>query len=321
MSDFPTQVGVQPAPAVEGDFASSNPRNSVLAGPGGFVAGASGLTIGRFCWRSQTALDGDGAPAILNSFGNGVPVGFVGRNQQGLITAYLGASGMQIQAGFPCFAYSAGDFWVKNNGTTVAQVNQKAFANNLTGAASFGAAGAAASSASITGTIAAATNSFTGSIAGNVLTVTALTTGTIVAGTLLTGTAGSGIASGTNIVGQLSGTTGGVGTYAIDVPGQTIPSGPITGTYGLLTATGVTGGSIGIGQTLSGTGGGGVTSGTTITGLGTGTGGAGTYYVDPTQTVTTSTFGAALATETKWYAQSVGLVGELVKISSTTQGV
>ena len=58
MSDFPNQVGVQPAPAVEGDFASSNPRFSVLFGPGGAVAGPLGLVIGRFCWRSSTALRG-----------------------------------------------------------------------------------------------------------------------------------------------------------------------------------------------------------------------------------------------------------------------
>lgn len=319
MSDFPNQVGVQPAPAVEGDFASTNPRGSLLAGPGGFVAGASGLVIGRFCWRSSTALDGDNAPAILNNYGPGIPAGFVGRNQQGLITTYLAASGMTIQSGFPCFAYSFGDFWVKNRGTTTAQVNQKCFADNNNGGASFAAAGATPTTATVTGSIAASTNSFTGSIADNVLTVTAVASGTLVPGTTLTGTAG--VATGTKIVGQLSGTAGATGTYAVSIADQTVVSGPITGTYGTMTVTGVTGGTLGVGQSLSGTGGGGVAAGSVISGLGTGLGGAGTYFVDPTQTVSTSAFGAALSTETKWYAQSVGLVGDLVKISSVQVGL
>src|SRR5258706_14001213 len=39
---FPNQVNVQPAPAVAGDFASTNPRSAYPAGPGGPVAGAAG---------------------------------------------------------------------------------------------------------------------------------------------------------------------------------------------------------------------------------------------------------------------------------------
>ena len=318
MSDFPNQVGVQPAPAFEGDFASSNPRGSVLFGPGGAVAGPNGLTVGRFCWRSTTSLDGDGAGAILNNYGAGAPTGFVGRNQQGLITKYLDASGMVIQKGFPCFAYNFGDFWVKNNGTTTAQVNQKCFASFADGTASFAAAGATPQTASVTGSIAAGTNSFTGSISGNVLTASAVT-GSIVPGTTLTGTAG--VASGTKIVGQLSGTALGAGTYAVDIGDQTVPSGPITGTYGILTVAAVSSGTLGVGDVLSGTGGGGVTTGTTITALGTGTGGTGTYYVDPTQSVAVGTvIGSVNAYETKWYAKSVGLAGELVKISSVPLG-
>lgn len=318
MSDFPSQVGVQPAPAVAGDFASANPRGSALFGPGGAIAGPSGLVVGRFCWRSSTALDGDNAGAILNNYGTGAPTGLVGRNQQGLITTYLAASGMTVPAGFPVFCYNFGDFWVKNDGTTVAQVNQKCFANYADGKASFAAAGATPSTASVTGSIAASTNSFTGSIADNVLTVTAVASGTLVPGTTLTGTAG--VATGTKIVGQLSGTAGSTGTYAVDIADQTVASGPITGTYGTLTVSAVGSGALGVGDVLSGTGGGGVTSGSVISGLGTGTGGTGTYYVDPSQTVTSTTITSALAYETKWYAKSVGAAGELVKISSVPLG-
>jgi hypothetical protein len=318
MGDFPNQIGVQPAPAVEGDFASANTPFTVLAGPGGFVAGASGVTIGRFAWNVATALDGDNVPSIINSFGAGLPLGFVHREQQGLIVTYLGAYGMTIQPGFMTILTNSGDFWVKNNGTTQALIGQKAFAKLSDGSISFAAAGSTPSSATLTGSIGAQTNAFTGSIAGNVLTVTAVSQGTIVPGTALTG---AGLATGTKIVGQLSETTGGVGTYALNIPEQTIASESMTGTYGLLTVASVSVGSVGVGDVLSGTGGGGVTAGTTITGLGTGTGAAGTYYVDTTQTVAVGTvMGSSLSIETKWICMSPGLAGELVKMSSRPNG-
>lgn len=58
---------------------------------------------------------------------------------------------------------------------------------------------------------------FTGSIAGTVLTASAMQIGTISVGNLLFG---SGIAVGTTVSGSLSG-TGGVGTYSVNIP-QTI---------------------------------------------------------------------------------------------------
>ena len=39
---FQQQVNIMPAPAVAGDFASANPRASVLNGPGDPVAGPNG---------------------------------------------------------------------------------------------------------------------------------------------------------------------------------------------------------------------------------------------------------------------------------------
>lgn len=54
--------------------------------------------------------------------------------------------------------------------------------------------------------------SLTGSIAGAVLTVTAVTAGYLSPGQTL---AGAGVAAGTSITGQLTGTPGGVGTYSV----------------------------------------------------------------------------------------------------------
>lgn len=319
MTGFQRQVNVLQAPAVEGDFASANPRQVVLAGPGALVAGPLGATVARFAWLSYGGIDGDGAPAQVNNFGSGPVSGFIHREQQALITTYLAESGMVIPAGFPVTLFDSGDFWVKNNGTTNAVPGQKCFANYSDGKSSFAAAAATPSTASVVGTIAAATASVTGSIAGNVLTVTAVGSGALVPGGTLSGTGGGGVASGTQIVSQLSGSTGGIGTYSVSIAGQSVSSTTITETYGLLTVASVNSGTIGVGDVLaSGTA---VTTGTIITGLGTGTGLTGTYYVSPTQNSTPSiTITAALAVETKWYARSFGLPGELVKISEQVLG-
>src|ERR1019366_3550982 len=99
----------------------------------------------------------------------------------------------------------------------------------LTGKASlFEATGSATTGASATGSsIAASTFSVTASTAHNQLTVTAVGSGAVVAGATLTALA----ASGTKVVGQLSGTIGGIGIYEVDIPEQTVASGTITGTY------------------------------------------------------------------------------------------
>ena len=133
---------------------------------------------------------------------------------------------------------------------------------------------------------------FTGSISGTTLTVTAVTNGTIAINQALFGV---GIAQETVITALGSG-TGGIGTYTINTS-QTIASelmnsatagavvtGSISGTT--LTVTAVTSGTLYVGQTIQGST---VTAQTIITALGTGTGGAGTYTVNNSQTVTSRT--------------------------------
>jgi hypothetical protein len=312
--NFQQQVNSQPAPAVEGDFCSSNPRYSVDAGPNGLVAGTS-LIVGRAAWVTPP-VDGDGFPAIANSFGSGKITGILHREQQALFTAYLQEVSMQVPAGFGITLMSDADLWVKNNGTTVAQVGQKAYAAFSNGMFSFAATGAATAGASATGTIAAETGSWTGSIAGYVMTVTGAVTGLVVPGGILSG---SGVVTGTQVVSQISGTPNGDGTYYVSLE-QTVASTTISETYGLFTAVSAQTGTWAVGDVLSGAGGGGVTTGTQITGLGTGTGGLGTYYVQTTQTVTSTTISSVLNVETSWIAMSAGNVGELVKISRKSLG-
>lgn len=114
--------------------------------------------------------------------------------------------------------------------------------------------------------------SFTASIAGNTMTASAVT-GTIGIGQFVSGT---NVQPGTKILNQLSGTTGGAGTYNVAV-NQTVSS---------TTMTTITSGVLYVGAVISGTG---VTAGTTITAFGTGTGGAGTYTVSVSQLVPSAT--------------------------------
>lgn len=316
---FQTQVNVQPAAAVAGDFASANPRYSVLAGAGGLVAGALGVYVGRFAWLSDAALDSDNAPAIVNNFGAGPVAGFVHREQQGLITDYLSPASMRVPEGFALTLMSGGDFWVVNDGAAQALPGMYAYADFGDGKVTFAAASSPDTSGAATGTIAAGASAFTGAIENNVLTVTALTPGDkIPVGTII---AGAGVAAGSQIVAQLSGDALGEGTYALSIAEQDVDAVAMTGSYGLFTAVSGLSGTFEVGDTLAGAGGGGVTAGTKITALGTGTGGLGTYYVSPTQTVTSTAISTAAANvQTKWVCMSPGLPGELVKISSQPLG-
>lgn len=312
---FQTQVNTQPAPAVAGDFCDANPRFTVDAGAGAIVAGSLGVYVARFAWLSYAEVDGNSAPAIANNFGSGPVDGFVHREQHGLITTYLADASLQVPEGFLVTLFSGGGFWVTNDGAAEALKGMKAYANFADGKITFAATGSAAGGGSATGTIAAGLVDFTASINDNVLDVSAVSSGTIEVGTIISGT---GVASGTQIVAQLSGTAGGVGTYALSIPEQTVTSESMTGAYGTFTAASGLSGTFGVGDTLSGTG---VTAGATITALGTGQGGLGTYIVSPSQTVSSETITAgAINVETKWYCMSPGLPGELVKISDHPLG-
>lgn len=319
---FQTIINTQPAPAVAGDFASANPRNFYPAGPGGLVAGPAGLVVGNFAWVSSAAIDPDSGPIIANSFGSGPVTGFVHRRQQGLITNFLADSSMVIPGGFMCDLLTAGDIWIKNSGSSIATPGMFAYANYATGVATFAAASAASTSTSTTFSISAQTFSTTASVNGNILTVTAVGSGSIYPGSVLSSTAAS-----ATILSQLTSTAalgalGGTGTYSLSVPEQTVASTTITGTYGLLTLGGTVTGNFSLGETLTGTS---VPTGATITANAsngvslTGAGAAGTY-VTLTGTASSGTITGASNVVTKWFANSAGLTGEVIRCSSQVLG-
>ena len=134
---FQTQVNLQQAPAVEGDFASSNPRASVVTGEGAFVAGTGGVTIGQFAWVQADGRTVKNSPAA----GTPVPDGYIHREQQGLITTYLAESGMIIPEGFPVTIMRSGDYYDKAT-VAAATKGQKAFAKLTDGTMQAGNAGA-----------------------------------------------------------------------------------------------------------------------------------------------------------------------------------
>lgn len=323
--DFPSQVGVQPAPAVEGDFCDTNPRSMVNAGQGGLVAGPNGARVGRWCWWNQASIDNDNAPSyVSNVNGSGPPTGFCFRNQQALITTYLASSGMVIPAGFPVTLAKIAGVWVKNaNASGNAEIGQYAFAVFADGSTVFGAGGTVGTTGinalSATGSIGAGSTTFTGAISGNILTVSGTLGGNAVVpvGASLSG--GTGVISGTTIVAQLSGgTVGGLGTYALNYPQQSVSAAQLTATFGILNITAVVAGTLSIGDLLTGTNA--LTANTTITALGTGTGNTGTYYVNNSQTVGSQTLTVQTNIQTKWVAMSSGKPGELIKISADLLG-
>jgi hypothetical protein len=329
-SGWQTQVFGQPAAAVPGNRASSNPIATYQGGgPSGLVAGAAGCVVGKFAWVYPPTNVNEEYTRALNTsqapggFPTVVPAGLVPNDQQAQNSTFLSNAGMTILSGYQMYLVTQGDWWVVNAGATVPIPNySKAFASVIDGSVFFANpgstfGGATASSYTIAANTTVAAISMTGSVADDILTVTAVSTGTLYPGVILTGPAG--IATGTTIISQLTPllageATGGIGRYLLSIGGQTVASGTVVGTYGILTLTTVATGNFAVGDILSGTG---VTANTQITQFLTGTGGTGsTAVVNYTQTASSGTLTASTAVETKWVATSSGPLNAIVKISS-----
>lgn len=201
---FQKTVNTDPAPAVEGDFASANPRASMLAGPGALIAGVGGVIVGRFA----RAKDSDGT--VTNSDqGVASRIGFVHRNQPAVITAWLGASSMTVYQGLEITLFDAGDFWCRF--AAGAAIGQKVFANYADGTGIAGTDGSPPTGAVVTASTATNTT----------LTVTGVSSGALAVGQPVSGT---GIPAGTYITALGTG-TGGTGTYTLSAATTATASG------------------------------------------------------------------------------------------------
>lgn len=201
---FQNVVNAQPSPAVAGDFADMNIRATILAGAGAMIAaGPTGpipgalVGVGGFAWADQAT--GVVAGAFQGSAT--AKVGFVHRENRGLIVNFLAPETLAYEPGQEVILYNKGSFWVKSTHTT-ATVGQKAFAKYIDGSIYFGAHGDSTQVASVTGSIAVTTG---------ILTVSAVGSGVLAPGVVLSGV---NVPPGTAILAQLTGTIGGTGTYS-----------------------------------------------------------------------------------------------------------
>ena len=203
---FQAQVNLQPAPAVEGDFASANPRAVMLAGEGTLVTGASGVTVGRFAWADANGV-------VNNYYTVGGRNGFIHREQQAVITVFLDETSNLVPAGLPVTLYVQGEFWGKFAGG--ATIGQKVYASYADGTLSAAATGTPPTN---TGTVSTATDT--------TLTVTTAPAAPIVVGQPVSG---SGIPAGAYIAALGTG-TGGLGTYTLSAATTATASG-VTATF------------------------------------------------------------------------------------------
>ena len=296
MGGFQTRVQNFPAPGVEGDFASANPRSTTLAGPGGLVCGPVGVFVGRFAWIEPDMK-------TTNNFGSGpaAPDGFVHRDQQGLLTQYLEVASLLVPAGFPITLHNGGDFWARNLGPAALTKGATVYAGYADG----GIYSSAPAGASVTATLGStntaslgATFTAAASVASNELVITAVT-GVISIGDTVNG---SGITDAPQITAQLSGTTGGAGTYQLNNP-ETCTGGTVTSFGDVINVTAVST-YISIGDTVSHAN---YPSGATIAAQLSGTlGGVGVYQLSAPGTEYVASAAAVLTYGITFKATAIG---------------
>jgi hypothetical protein len=324
---FQRQVNINQAPGFIGAIASMNPIATIVAGPGGLVAGTGGVAVGRFAWNTypnsaSTTISGNPGQATNQCLTGRVPDGFIGNLQEGLITIWLNDSTLIVPVGYGVTEYNRGDFWAQNN-MSDAPMGAKVFANLLDGQVTSGVPGAFLTQAPGS----AAAGSATLVLGSYTVIITANTTGTFAPGQIITG---AGIPPDTAIE---SGTIGATGTFQMSAPATIAGTGvaviavalegnggatcsSVTGGTGSpnLTINAVPVGSLYVGQLVQNIAG--IAAGTYISGLGTWNGATG-YVVlsaNPTATITAQACNFTPWIETSWFVKSVGNIGDLIKI-------
>ena len=112
---FQNQVFIQPAEAVSGDFASSNPMVYKLSSVSKMVADSSGVTVGHFAVLNANGTVTSVPGAAPNST---TRIGFVHRENNAQIVTFLAESSFTIQPGQPVALFGTGDFWITADAVT-----------------------------------------------------------------------------------------------------------------------------------------------------------------------------------------------------------
>lgn len=294
---FQTVVNAQPAPAVQGDMASQNPRHNVLGAAGQLVAPVGGIYVGKFAFLNR-------ATGLLSqSYSSGTynyPV-FVARNSQALITQFLGQATDLIPQGFMVVAFDGGDFFAKFNGGITA--GGTVYADETTGQPTNAATNTVTASAGFTGTASLAT------VGGQAqMTIATITGGIVSIGDTITGTGTASnvvqsLASGTaNTVGAVYNLSGAVTTEAAEA---------VTTLSLNMLATALLTGGLNIGDAVTGSG---VTAGTTITSVPAADAAVLIYGLSVAQHFASTTVTGPAALATGFTAQSSAAQGELAII-------
>ncbi len=260
MSGFQNVVNLAQAPGTVGDFASTNPFSTVLTNQGALVAPAGGLAVGNFFWvgpNGQTS----------QSYVSGWQIAFLGRNEQALITQFLGQYTLNVPQGFMVTGFTGGDFWAYfANGATAGGT---VYADETTGSPQTSATNTVTGEVGFTGDASFATVSGVGQ-----MTLTTVTSGIVTPGDLIVAT---GVTTGTSVVALVSGTANTVGAvYSMSATPTTESAEAVTTQSDVLNVTAVLTGGLSVGDAITGTG---VTAGTTIAQILTGSGGIGTYLL------------------------------------------
>jgi hypothetical protein len=184
---FQTSVLIEPAPGLEGGWASNNvwtsmvnPNNGDPTAPGytSWQVGPGGLTVGRFAFADTTT----GLVTRAHPGTSTVRVGFVHRYQPVLINGYLGQTGSDMYAGQEVDITDGGDFWARF--AAAPTLGFKVFASLTDGTASTGAAGTAPTGAAVNATTTNGSPNLTGLsgplYAGQVVTGAGIPAGTMI---------------------------------------------------------------------------------------------------------------------------------------------
>lgn len=309
-SGFQQVCTIQPDLGEQGQFYGTNPRASLLAGPGIWLAPAGGLICGNHCWANPAT------GVVTQGLSANSQIAFVPRHNNAIITNFLGFSTLVIPAGLPVTLYSQGDFWDQFLGG--AMPGQNVYADPITGASI--SANAAGTAFVGTGYFVAGSQAWagTGYIVGNTLNVVSTTSGSIAALqsiTLGTPPVGNnavnvGLNPGMYLV------SGAASTWVTSGGPQNVGSASqpvaLVGTSATqFTVSSTTSGSLGVGSILSAVG---LIAPTTIIG------GAGPYSVTGQQTVFSSgspgAINAGNAVLTPWKVNSFCNPGEDAIIST-----
>lgn len=229
-------VNQQPPPAEQGDFAGSNIRTSLSAGPQGYISDGT-VTVGWFAFATPNNGDQSANPPpesiATGTHTSGQLVGFVHRENQGIIVPFLAYFVELIQAGFPVTLMSRGDYWTQFAGAVTR--GQPVYADATTGQPTVTSGGNILTPFVVVDTV-PADASFTGVLAyahaGDeflTLTVSSLT-GVVEIGAFLNGVS---VGNNVYVLQQLTGTPGAAGTYLVS-GGAAVGSEAMTTTSGKL---------------------------------------------------------------------------------------